>query len=115
MGAGSVFKDEDRKLLQTVFNPAMTDRHHEGDRFVPPDSSFTYVQKLRSLVKEEELVREKRVHIFLDTEFSTSTPGVLFPSNWMPSFEIAHGRGKVPEATAQGGKLRARPDYRKEE
>merc|ERR1712187_388570 len=46
--SGSLFKDEDKSLLEAIFNPCLSDRREEGDRFVPPDSSMKYVENLRN-------------------------------------------------------------------
>jgi len=80
---------EDRELLQTIFNPRMSDRRAEGARFIPPDAGASYVQGLRRLVKEEEQVREQRREHFLSKDFSVSEPGPLFPSSWAPPFEVS--------------------------
>eukprot|EP00443_Scrippsiella_acuminata_P050161 CAMPEP_0115566520 /NCGR_PEP_ID=MMETSP0271-20121206/103624_1 /TAXON_ID=71861 /ORGANISM="Scrippsiella trochoidea, Strain CCMP3099" /LENGTH=972 /DNA_ID=CAMNT_0003000825 /DNA_START=22 /DNA_END=2938 /DNA_ORIENTATION=- len=50
---------EDRDLLRAVFNPRLSDRREEGDLFVPPDAGFAYVQRLRKLVRQEEIVRQQ--------------------------------------------------------
>merc|ERR1712070_725671 len=55
-----IFKAEDKELLKDIFHPNLTDRRSEGDLFAPPDASSTYVTKLRALVKEEGLVRQRR-------------------------------------------------------
>merc|ERR1712039_117882 len=64
----------DEKLLKAVFNPKMSDRREEGDRFVLPDNSAAYVQKLRSLVLEEDSVQVKRVE--------------HFPSSWTSKLQM---------------------------
>merc|ERR1719471_1158346 len=51
--SSSMFNEDDRLLLSQVFNPALSDRRNEGDRFVPPDTNREYVQRLRALVQEE--------------------------------------------------------------
>merc|ERR1719491_2933532 len=38
-GDGSGFREDDRKLLRAVFNPRVSDRRQEGDKFVPPSTS----------------------------------------------------------------------------
>jgi len=85
-----IFKDEDRTLLKEVFNPKLTDRRSEGDLFVPPDASHTYVTKLRALVKEEESVRQRRKTNFCAKSFSMNEPGSLFPFSWKSSFESSY-------------------------
>jgi hypothetical protein len=109
----SAFRHEDQKLLVDVFNPRLSDRRDEGESFVPPETGFDYVQHLRSLVKEEEVVQERRKHCFLSQEFLVDDPGSLFPSSWKASFGIDHGQasGRAPAATLHGGPLYERPDY----
>jgi hypothetical protein len=108
-----VFKEEDHSLLKNVFNPLLSDRRAEGDRFVPPDTGFAYVQHLRSLVKEEEISRQRRTHHFLGREFSIEDPGPLFPSTWKTSFEIAQQQHR-PASLPLQGLLHERPDYKSE-
>jgi len=103
-GGNSVFEEEDRTLLKRVFNPHLSDRHDEGDRFVPPDSSLAYVEGLRGLVKKEDQVRQMRKGHFLSAAFSQSSPGPLFPAAWAASVEVAAGE-------AEGEELHARADY----
>merc|ERR1712061_399055 len=75
----SSFKEEDRSLLSNIFNQNFSDRRSEGSQFVPPDTSFAHVQKLRTLVKAEEAVHQQMIEHFLSTNFKTSAPGPLFP------------------------------------
>merc|ERR1719284_2124432 len=42
----AVFKGEDSKLLQEIFNPKLSDRRDEGDLFMPPATCPAYVQRL---------------------------------------------------------------------
>merc|ERR1719334_1891081 len=58
-GDGGELGDEDRALFQQVFNPHLSDRAAEGDRFAPPPTSYSHLQSLKRLVKEEHEVREK--------------------------------------------------------
>jgi len=81
--------EEDRALLKSVFSPHLSDRRAEGEKFIPPDTSASYVQSLRCLIKEEEQVRVQRRERFLSKEFSISEPGPLFPTSWTPPFEVA--------------------------
>merc|ERR1712232_1541107 len=48
-GDGSIFQEEGGRLLRNVFNPHLSDRRDEGERFVPPSTSFSHVQKLIDL------------------------------------------------------------------
>mmetsp|Transcript_20175 Transcript_20175/g.63072 ORF Transcript_20175/g.63072 Transcript_20175/m.63072 type:complete len:646 (+) Transcript_20175:2-1939(+) len=111
--AGSRLPAEERSLLQAVFNPCLSDRREEAERFVPPVASPAYLQALRSLVKEEELLRQRRVEHFLSSKFATDDAGPLFPASWAPPLQISHGQpqAEAPEAHRAGGLLRARPDY----
>lgn len=111
----AVFKPEDKSLLKDVFCPALCDRQSEGEKFVPPDASFSYVARLRDLVKEEESVRRRRKEHFFSEGFMMGSPGWIFPSSWTPAFEIARGRTpvRVPEGRATESLFRRR-DYEKE-
>lgn len=102
-----VFKEEDRVLLREVFNPQLSDRRSEGDLFVPPDASHTYVTKLRGLIKEEKSVRQRRKACFCAKTFSMDEPGSLFPFSWKSSFESS---SRVEQG--QNGALVARPEYK---
>merc|ERR1711972_1022086 len=103
-----MFTEEDKNLLSKVFNPCLSDRRDDGDRFIPPDTSFAYVQKLQSLVKEEEAMQQQRREHFLSKAFQANEPGALFPSTWASSVEISREDG----ASKQGGVLEARPEYK---
>merc|ERR1719221_1957117 len=48
------FEEEHMNLFKAIFNPSFSDRREEGDRFIPPKMSMPYLEKLGSLVKEEE-------------------------------------------------------------
>lgn len=80
--------------------------------FVPPDTSFAYVTKLRNLIKQEEDVREKRKEHFFSEKFVASEPGHLFPYSWTTAFEIARGRTQAAVGHTNGVLLQARPDYK---
>merc|ERR1711963_285261 len=77
-----VFNDEDRKLLNDIFNPHLSDRRDEGDRFIPPQTTSGYVEQLRCLVKEEAAVREQRKSHFYSDRFVIGNPGPLFLLSW---------------------------------
>merc|ERR1719221_1119915 len=53
----SGFEGELKDLFTAIFNPSLSDRREEGDRFIPPNMSNSYLEKLGNLVKEEELVQ----------------------------------------------------------
>jgi len=111
----STFKDEDKGLLSDLFNPCLSDRRKEGDKFVPPDTGRTYIDRLSSLMKAEEEVRMERIKEFCSTKFDANNPGPLFPSSWKDMFEIegTNDSGKAFVAP-QEGTLHARPDYKAE-
>mmetsp|Transcript_35687 Transcript_35687/g.81086 ORF Transcript_35687/g.81086 Transcript_35687/m.81086 type:complete len:281 (-) Transcript_35687:113-955(-) len=101
----SQFSEEDKTLLKRVFSPVLSDRRQEGDLFVPPDTSFAYVQKLRSLVKEEEAMVQRRKEHFCSKEFSAEEPGALFPASWASTVKLLCEDKKDVE-------LQVRPDYK---
>jgi len=111
-GAESRFQADDHVFLNRVFNPELSDRRIEGDCFVPPDASLSYVTKLRELVKDEDSVRQKRTELFLSRAFVMSEPGALFPSSWKSSFQIERS-GMAPHIAEDRpeGVLVPRPEY----
>jgi hypothetical protein len=110
-GSEATFHDKAKSLLVDVFNPALSDRRAEGDSFVPPETSFSYVQQLCSLVKEEDIARERRRHHFCSKDFVAEDPGPFFPSTWRASFEIARVQQRAGCTGTPGGCLHERPDY----
>jgi len=109
-GTEAVFEEQDLALLKSIFNPHLSDRRSEGERFVPPDTSVAYVDKLRKLVKEEKEATQKRIEHFLSKDFVADGPGPLFPSSWTPTLQIAIGKSGEP-AHARCGSLQPRMDY----
>lgn len=105
-----------KELLRAIFNPRLSDRRDEGDRFVPPDSSPEYVEKLRKLVREEQLLQQKRRADFCSDKFSTDLPGDLFPASWTSTFAMAREKTEVKsgEGRAKGSSLQRRFDYEAE-
>merc|ERR1712032_630830 len=100
MGLGNTFpigsafwsninKHDEERLFRDVFNPHLSDRRDEGDRFAPPDANSDYLNKLRDLVKEEALQREERKTHFFSTKFVMDEAGALFPASWSSSFKFA--------------------------
>jgi len=83
-GDSQCFRDEDRALIGKLFNPKMSDRRHEGERFVPPDVSLSYVHRLRNLLKAEEDIQHRRKIHFCSETFADDGAGSLFPSSWTP-------------------------------
>merc|ERR1712048_132049 len=102
---------EDKKLLKAIFNPELSDRRADGDRFIPPDASFSYVQRLQSLVREEDKVKQRRRAHFYSVDFVTDDVGPLFPSSWTSKIGIT-GRvpQKVPRRSSRAQHLKARPE-----
>jgi len=98
------FGELDGALLRAVFNPRLSDRRGDGDKFVPPDTAFRHVQKLRELVEEEAAVRQRRKEHFCSKGFVVGDAGPLFPSNWTSSFEIT--RGQVLQRVPGGADIR---------
>jgi hypothetical protein len=96
-----VFGDEDARLLRTIFSSEMSDRKIEGDLFSPPDASYSYVTKLRELVKEEEEVRQGRKDHFLSAHFQLDSPGRLFPRSWALSSETSKIQDRIPHSSLQ--------------
>merc|ERR1719326_1882129 len=113
-GSKKVFHDDDQALLSNIFNPALCDRRAEGELFCPPDASHSYVAKLRTLVKEEESVREQRKEQFFSKNFVISDPGSVFPASWTSSLAVSRGRGvRVSNLDARPrGALIDRPEYK---
>lgn len=108
-----VFQADDHDLLNSIFNPELSDRRAEGDLFCPPDASHSYVTTLRTLVKQEESLRHQRTEQFLDTTFLMSEPGPAFPASWTSSMAVA--RGSVPVRSLDlrpRGALITRPEYK---
>merc|ERR1711948_99121 len=51
------FEDKYNELFKDIFNPCLSDRRDEGDRFIPPNMSISYLEKLANLVGEEQLMQ----------------------------------------------------------
>jgi len=108
-----VFENDDRTLLKNIFNPALSDRRCEGDIFCPPDASHAYVTKLRTLVKQEEAICEKRKEQFFSKSFVLNEPGAIFPTTWTSSLAVARGHVRVSALDARPrGALVARPEFK---
>lgn len=109
--AENLLKPEDHVLLRKVFDPTLSDRRHEGDLFLPPDTSPSYVSGLRELVKREDEVREDRKQAFFSPYFMMENPGVLFPHSWTPSCGISRDTELALEGWLNGS-LTPRPEYK---
>lgn len=105
--------DEDRTLLKAIFNPNLSDRRSDGDLFVPPDTSASYVQLLQSLLKKEAQIKQQRIEHFCNADFSIHDAGSLFPSSWISTIEMSRRQTphKASSARARGGLLQPCPDY----
>ncbi|CAK0890848.1 unnamed protein product [Prorocentrum cordatum] len=100
----SSLEQEDAKLLQDIFNPRLSDRRCEREQFVPPDTSASYVKKLRGLVGEERNVQDRRKEHFFGAGFSEDSVGPLFPPSWKSPIKIAGG---PPDSQPAKRRLRA--------
>jgi len=104
----SAFDLEDKKLLNAVFNPHLSDRRQEKSFFCPPDTSPQYVQALREMIKEEEFVQERRREYFLSKDFVEGDAGSWFPSSWTYSIDVAQ---KPSASPPEGGAYFERRDF----
>jgi len=109
----SAFTDEERGLLRDIFNPHLSDRREESDRFVLPDTSTEYLQKLQDLIKEEGAMRQERAEHFFSKDFVMESAGSLFPSSWVSSCGITQeGQNVAPSCDGTKGQLlHAHPDF----
>mmetsp|Transcript_105606 Transcript_105606/g.256478 ORF Transcript_105606/g.256478 Transcript_105606/m.256478 type:complete len:835 (+) Transcript_105606:1-2505(+) len=82
-------------VFRELFNPFLSDRRGEGDFFVSPDNSSTYMEKLRALIEKESKVRHQRKESFFSKDFEVGEPGPLFPASWAGSIKV--GSGKIPK------------------
>lgn len=78
----SIFSDEDRSLLAKVFDAKLSDRRADGEAFLPPPTGLTYMHRLKTLVKEEDLMRQRRKELFFSNDFVMDKGGPLFPASW---------------------------------
>eukprot|EP00449_Zooxanthella_nutricula_P008996 CAMPEP_0198507602 /NCGR_PEP_ID=MMETSP1462-20131121/12426_1 /TAXON_ID=1333877 /ORGANISM="Brandtodinium nutriculum, Strain RCC3387" /LENGTH=221 /DNA_ID=CAMNT_0044236851 /DNA_START=16 /DNA_END=681 /DNA_ORIENTATION=+ len=103
---------EDVGLFRDVFNPHMSDRREEGDRFVPPQTGLSYQHRLKLLVGEETEVARKRKEHFFSGEFVADSSGPLFPASWSSTIgsDAAAARAKTlvprPDLQAEQTTLR---------
>lgn len=72
-------------MLREIFNPKLSDRRSEGERFVPPDRSYAYVTDLRNLIEEEAEIKQQRKDHFCSESFVIGVAGPLFPYSWNAS------------------------------
>lgn len=100
-----IFTKESKAFFRDLFNPSLTDRRTDGDCFAPPASRAKYIAKLHDLLREESIMREKRLSHFLSKSFDVCSPGLLFPSSWTPKTEVVSGESaavRTPEGRLQG-------------
>uniref|UniRef100_A0A7S1WPV2 Uncharacterized protein n=1 Tax=Alexandrium catenella TaxID=2925 RepID=A0A7S1WPV2_ALECA len=102
--SGSVFALEDKLWLQSLFNPNLSDRRGEGERFAPPSACPEHLSSLCLLLREEEDVRQQRKAHFLSAEFEVDSAGPLFPSTWASPFGVAR---EQPAAAGAAKDVRA--------
>eukprot|EP00747_Dinoflagellata_sp_TGD_P088282 gnl/TRDRNA2_/TRDRNA2_163937_c2_seq1.p1 gnl/TRDRNA2_/TRDRNA2_163937_c2~~gnl/TRDRNA2_/TRDRNA2_163937_c2_seq1.p1 ORF type:complete len:784 (+),score=135.55 gnl/TRDRNA2_/TRDRNA2_163937_c2_seq1:314-2353(+) len=109
----SEFEEEQKSLFRKIFNVNLSDRRDEGSMFIPPENRFAYVQKLRSLINEEDNVRDQRQEHFFSSKFVVGDAGSWFPPSWTNSHEIK--RGRDPQRAAgvipAGSSLVVRSDH----
>lgn len=106
LSKGGVIADDSCELLNSVFNPHLSDRRSEGDLFTPPPTNVVYMRKLKELVKAEQAVQQKRKEHFFSTEFAIDKAGPLFSSSWTSSFQVTSAQLEAKLPT-----LQARPEY----
>ncbi|CAE7453201.1 unnamed protein product [Symbiodinium sp. CCMP2592] len=90
-GTYNSIKEEDLQLLRSIYNPTMADRLEEGEAFIPPNPSLSYVSKMRSLVSEEQALFKKRKISFCDRSFMPGNAGCDFPRSWTSGFKVDNG------------------------
>ena len=100
----AAFKAEDQQLFANLYKGELSDRLTEGEAFVPPDPDMKYVSKLRGLVSEEDMLRQKRRALFCDAGFLPEDPGNVFPRCWTSNFQLEQGlsTGLVKKALKSG-------------
>merc|ERR1712066_1190934 len=54
LDTNSEFEEKHKNLFKAIFDPCLCDRREEGDRFIPPNTDSSYLDKLADLVKEEK-------------------------------------------------------------
>uniref|UniRef100_A0A7S1RUT8 Uncharacterized protein n=2 Tax=Alexandrium catenella TaxID=2925 RepID=A0A7S1RUT8_ALECA len=106
----SVLGEEERSFLKEVFHPSLSDRRCEGELFVPPDTSVAYGDALKSLLRKEKEVRQKRKDHFLSAAFVPGEAGPLFPNSWNSQFQI--DRGQAAKKTQPQVTLERHADFK---
>lgn len=103
--------EDDKALLNVLFNPALCDRIKDADAFIPPDPSSEYISKVRNLVNEEVMLLTRRKSMFADKAFSADNAGATFPAVWTSGFQIERdGHSKMPSAACKNGLVRVQVD-----
>merc|ERR1719264_1950627 len=75
----SVFPEQDKSFFMDLFNPQLSDRRDEGDRFVPPNMRPSYIAELRSLLQEEKELQQQRKAEFFSKDLVVGNAGACFP------------------------------------
>jgi len=88
-GAEVTMEQQDLVLMKEVFNPHLSDRRDEGEAFVGPDPSNSYLTRLEGLICAEAAARQRRLHHFSSSSFNTAEAGPLFPSSWSNGIKLA--------------------------
>jgi len=110
--SASAFAGEEKKLLEAVFNPSLSDRQAEGDLFLPPPTHIAHISKLRTLIKAEANVREQRKAHFFSNRFAVDNVGPLFPLSWTSTIELGNEQN---QSQTDSVSLQSRPDLMSEE
>lgn len=110
LGRGAVssaFSEDGKYLLKDIFHSNLSDRRAEGDRFVPPSTSYSHVQKLIDLTTHEFDFRQRRIDEFLSATFSRNAPSKEFPRSWASSVRVVNSQKPL-----KNGQLRACADHK---
>lgn len=100
-GSGpSPYAREDQALLRKIFNPHLSDRRLDKDRFIPPTRDPEYIDKLRQLVDEEWFIQEERRKIFMSPDFTPGQHSPPFPYMWRSKYGVAVDES-VPRAIGE--------------
>jgi len=108
----SPFSEEDRNMFRIIFNPFLSDRRGDADRFVPPPfGNQAYMEKLHMMVADEIRLKSSRRQEFISESFNPGDPGPSFPHSWKPFFKMMCGdsAARDPDDPSPGHPQRA-PD-----
>lgn len=119
-GFEDTFEDRHSQLLKDVFNPYLCDRATEGACFVPPDTRYEYIHRLKNLVQDEANYTQQRKEFFQMADFKIESPGDMFPMSWTCGYEISRAKKGSKQVrdlevgSLQPGMLVSRPDYKEQ-